>query len=228
MIQTELVHLCGGPSGAGKTRWLMTTLQNQWRLGKSVLGHKSYPVPYCYVPMDRPYASVEETLLSLKLDPDKMKVIPAMDMGIKSINQVIDVAKDMGAKLMVIEMFAYLIEGPETRESVRDFMGACQRALTGTGMTIIGTMESPKMRPRDVYRNPRQRISGPASWGHCAETIILVEPDPRRPETSTYRTVGIYPRNGRAESFAMRFRGDGRLHMLGEISNSGEENEGEQ
>ena len=209
MIQTELVHLCGGPSGAGKTRWLLPMVQNQWRLGKPVLGHKSYPVSWCYVPMDRPYSSVEETLLTLKLDPLKINTIPAMDLGYNSITQVLDDAERMGARLVIIEMFAYLLKGPETRESVRAFMGACQRMLAGTGMTIIGTMESPKMRPKDVYRNPRQRISGPASWGHCAETIILIEPDQHKPEDSPYRTIGIHPRNGGAEIYKAIFRRDG-------------------
>lgn len=217
MIQTELVHLCGGPSGAGKTRWLLPMVQNQWRLGKPVLGHKSYPVSWCYVPMDRPYSSAEETMLTLHLDPLKINTIPAMDLNYKSISQVLDDAERMGARLIIIEMFAYLLEGPETRESVRDFMGACQRLLVGTGMTIIGTMESPKMKPRDMYRNPRQRISGPASWGHCAETIILVEPDPHRAEDSPYRTIGVYPRNGSPELYKAVFRKDGKLHLLGGV-----------
>jgi hypothetical protein len=221
MLQTELVHLCGGPSGAGKTRWLLPTLQNIWRLNKPVLGHKSYPVPYCYVPMDRPYSSVEETIISLGLDPLNINIIPAMDLGLKRITQVLDRAEQTGAKLVVVEMFAYLLEGPETRESVRDFMGATQRMLSNSGMTIIGTMESPKMRPKDVYRNPRQRISGPASWGHCAETIILIEPDPRKSETSNFRTIGIYPRNGSAESYKAEFRKDGKLHLLGQVKPRG-------
>jgi hypothetical protein len=221
MLQTELVHLCAGPSGAGKTRWLLPTLQNVWRLGKPVLGHKSYPVPFCYVPMDRPYSSVEETLLTLNLDPLNMNIIPAMDLGLNKITQVLDRAEGTGAKLVVVEMFAYLLEGPETRESVRNFMGAAQRMLSGTGMTIIGTMESPKMRPKDIYRNPRQRISGPASWGHTAETIILIEPDPSKSETSSIRTIGIFPRNGQAESFEARFRPDGKLHIVRNLHKSG-------
>lgn len=214
LIQTELVHLCAGPSGSGKTRWLIDTIQNRWRLGKEVLGHRSYPVPWAYVPMDRPYSSVVETLLRLDIDPDFINIIPAMDYGYKSINPILDDAKHMGAKLIFIEMFSFLLEGPETKESVKEFMGAAQRALASTGMTIIGTMESPKMKPRDVYRNPRQRISGPASWGHCAETIILVEPDPRKPENSPYRTISIHTRNDMPEIFPAKFDATGRLRII--------------
>lgn len=213
LIPTELVHLCAGPSGAGKTRWLLPMLQNEWRRGKDVLGHRSYPVPWAYIAMDRPYVSVEETFLSLDIDPLMVNIIPAMDLGYKSINQVIDHAKKVFAKLLVIEMFSYLLPGPETRESVRDFMGATQRLLANEGMTIIGTMESPKMKPRDAYKNPRQRISGPASWGHCGETIMLVEPDPRKAEDSPCRTISIYPRNGKPEIFHGEFGSDGKMHI---------------
>src|SRR5208337_3860389 len=139
-----------------------------------------------------------------------------------------DVAKKMGAKLLVIEMFSYLLPSPfETRDVVRSFMGSVQRMLSQEYMTIIGTMESPKMKPKDVYKNPRQRISGPASWGHCAETILLVEPDPKKPEDSPYRTISIHTRNGSPEIFPAMFKKDGFLHLLppcrtASLSNFGE------
>jgi hypothetical protein len=189
-------------------------LHNEWRRGKPVLGHTSYPVPMVYIVMDRPYTSAESTLLSLDIDPLMVNIIPAMDLEYRSINQIVDHAKGLGAKLLVIEMFSYLLRGIHTSEAVRDFMGAVQRLLAQEGMTIIGTMESPKMKPKDVYKNPRQRISGPASWGHCCETVILVEPDPRRPEDSPYRTVSIHTRNGRAELYPFEFRKDGKLHQI--------------
>lgn len=189
-------------------------LQNEWRRGKDVLGHRSYPVPWVYVVMDRPYTSVEATLLSLDIDPLMVNIIPAMDLGYKSISQVIDHAQSLFAKLLVIEMFSYLLPGHETREGVRDFMGAVQRALADTGMTIIGTMESPKMKPKDIYKNPRQRISGPASWGHCGETIILIEPDPRQAEDSPNRVISIHTRNGKPEIFPASFKKDGKLHLV--------------
>jgi len=163
--------------------------------------------------MDRPYTSVEATLLSLDIDPLMINVIPGMDLGYKSISQVVDHAKGLGAKFLLIEMFSYLLQGTETRDSVRDFMGAVQRLLCDESMTILGTMESPKMKPKDVYKNPRQRISGPASWGHCGETIILVEPNPKLGEDSPYRQISIHTRNGRPEIFHFEFRKDGQLHQ---------------
>lgn len=189
-------------------------LHNEWRRGKDVLGHRSYPVPWAYVVMDRPYSSVESTLLSLDIDPLMVNVIPAMDLGYKSITEIVDCAEGIKAKLLVIEMFSYLLPGPETRESVRAFMGAVQRMIAPLGITIIGTMEAPKMKPKDIYKNPRQRISGPASWGHCGETIMLIEPDPKRPEDSPYRTISIHTRNGKAEIFPAEFRKDGKLHLI--------------
>jgi len=170
--------------------------------------------------MDRPYSSLQETLLTLDIDPDDINVIPAMDLEYRSISQILDRAEVLGARLIVIEMFAYLMPQAQTPESVRAFMGAVQRMLQDSGMTIIGTMESPKMKPRDVYKNPRQRISGPASWGHCAETIILVEPDVKQPEDSPKRIISIHTRNGKAEIYRAEFRSDGRLYMINDAKRS--------
>lgn len=188
-------------------------LHNRWRRGKDVLGHRSYPVPWVYVVLDRPYTSVEATLLSLDIDPLMINIIPAMDLGYNRITQILDHAQKLAAKLVVIEMFGYLLPGPETRELVRSFMGSVQRMLSDTGMTIIGTMESPKMKPKDIYKNPRQRISGPASWGHCGETIMLVEPDFRKGEDSPHRVISIHTRNGKPEVFPAIFKSDGQLHL---------------
>lgn len=163
--------------------------------------------------MDRSYASVETTLLSLDIDPLDINVIPAVDMGYSSISQVIDHAKRVRARLIVIEMFGYLLQGQHNNDSVRQFMGAVTRALSDEGLTIIGTMPAPKMKPHERYKDPRQRISGPAAWGHCAETIFLVERDPKLPENSPQRVIEVLPRNGAHEIFRARFHKNGRLMM---------------
>lgn len=185
-----------------------------------MLGHKSYPVPWVYVPMDRVYSSVEATLLDLGIDPLDINVIPAVDVNMRSINEVIDAATELKCKLIVVEMFSYLMQMPETKEAVVSFMGATQRALAGTGLTIIGTMESPKQHPKDRYKNPRQRISGPASWGHCAETIILIEPVSSQAENSPQRIIQVLPRNGPHEVHRARFHTNGKLIIDRSLSKS--------
>ena len=207
MWQTELVHLLGGPSGGGKTRWLIPMLHNQWSKGQKVMGHKVYPCEWAYVPLDRMMASVEQSFETMGIKPYQVNIIPALDAGMTRIGQILDAAEYYQAKLIVIEMFSYLLEGPHTPEAIRDWMGAVGRMLHGTGMTIIGTMEAPKMKPKDFYKNPRQRISGHARWGHMAETVMLAEPNFK---DESKRIIGIYTRNDIAEEFDAKFDG-GRL-----------------
>src|SRR5690242_1448332 len=69
ILPVHEVHILGGPSGAGKTRWLFQMLQ-EWKAGNSVLGYASNPVPYAYVSTDRSRESVKRTCEDLGIDPN--------------------------------------------------------------------------------------------------------------------------------------------------------------
>jgi hypothetical protein len=197
LIETILpkreVHLLGGPSGAGKTRWLLTTLLMHWRHGLPVLGYKSYPVPWVYIAADRTLDSVGRTMAGMGLSLSGIPIVPAWDdkLGLNGIFDGIDKA---GASLAIIESFGSFVEPPYNSNNVKSLLQLCSRACQKGNLTIIGVVESPKMKPYERYENPRQRISGAAAWGHFSETIFLVEPDPKDPE-SLNRTLWVCPRN---------------------------------
>src|SRR5262245_1348737 len=48
ILPTQAVHLVSGPSGVGKTTFLLQLL-NDWNASKDVLGHKSFPGPFCFI-----------------------------------------------------------------------------------------------------------------------------------------------------------------------------------
>lgn len=180
ILPTEEIHLLAGPTGAGKTRWLFDTMLT-WQRGEPILGYKSHPVPWLYVASDRSQAGSDRTMESMGLSRSQIPTMPAWDEGM-SLNQIVARGQEMKAKLLVIEMFGGFVDPPSHSHQVRAFMQATCRMLQQTHMTIIGVMESPKMKPNDMYANPRQRISGVATWGHHAETIFLVEfTDPKNP-----------------------------------------------
>jgi RecA-family ATPase len=66
ILPTNAVHLLGGSPGAGKTRFTFGLI-NDWQTGNKFLGHNCSPVPYCFISLDRPRASVEETLETMDL-----------------------------------------------------------------------------------------------------------------------------------------------------------------
>lgn len=213
LIETILpaneIHLVAGPSGAGKTRWLMHTLL-KWERGESIFGYRSYPVPWVYVAADRSIESVGRTLTSIDIDPKHLNIIPSWDER-HTWSQVLDSIGKSKAKLAVIESFGSFVDPPANGACVKNFLARTGAAVRYGDVTFIGINESPKMKPADKYELARQRISGPAAWGHFSETVFMVEPaDPRHAELGT-RTLTICPRNGPEQVFKSAFDSDGRL-----------------
>ncbi len=209
------VHLLGGPSGSGKTRLLFDTLLD-WEQGKDVFGYKSHPVNWVYVATDRSIESVHRTLASMGISKERLKIIPAFGKDEKTFCQIMTAISDIEAELAVIEAFGKFVEPPGRSRQVDQFLSACSAATSNrkehrNGLTIIGVVESPKMKPSEKYELPRQRISGAASWGHFSDTVILVEPSDFKNATNTQRTVTICPRNSKELVLAGGFSESGHL-----------------
>lgn len=209
LLPEHEINLVAGPSGAGKTRWLLQTLK-QWETGAKFLGHTSYPCPWVYVASDRTLASVHRTLNSMGIDPKSLDIVPAWGADYKTLPQIFDAIGERGAKLAVIEAFGEFAEEP-TGKAVRNYLAAVQRMIAKDGITLIGVVESPKMKPHERYENPRQRVSGAAAWAHFTETIFLVEPENVSDPSSPTRRLTVCPRNQEGLILKSAFDNQGRL-----------------
>jgi len=192
ILPAREISLVAGPSGAGKTKWLLQTLIG-WKAGLPVLGQRSHPVPWIYASADRSIEGVKRNMDDMGLDFQLLPLLPAWDERM-SLSAIFDAAKKAGARLLVIEAFGSFVDPPGRGNQVKAFMSSVSAMLRMEDMTVIGVMESPKMKPRERYENPRQRISGVAAWGHFSETVILIEPahaDTAGPE----RILWLCPRN---------------------------------
>ena len=187
------IHLVAGPSGAGKSRWLIQMMVD-WAKGKSILGHRSHPARWVYVSADRSQAGVQRVVDSLGIPQGEIPFIAAADHRL-SMDAIIARASEMEAKVLAVEMFGSFCPGFRHAD-ITKFMHGYRNVLREHDMTLIGTMESPKLKPRDNYENPRQRVSGVATWGHLAETIVLVEPADVKNPANGQRKIYVMPRNG--------------------------------
>lgn len=203
------IHLLAGPTGAGKTRWMFQWLL-EWQEGQTIFGYRSHPVKWVYASADRTAVSARRTLESMGIPVNAVDLIPAWDRGM-TISQIVDEARLRKAEFLIVESFGSFVQHPATSNIVKGFLQAISSTLRTAQMTMLGVMESPKMKPHERYSNPRQRISGVASWGHFAETIMLVEPIPGK-EASPERTITVCPRNGPVILQSAVFQNDGRLH----------------
>jgi hypothetical protein len=201
------ISLLGGPSGAGKTRWLMRLLTS-WNAGTDVFGHLCYPIPWVYVAADRGKQSVVDTFDTMDIDILKFPVLWAWDEGWKWC-EILEQLKKRTEPLVIVESFGSFADPPANGRQVKDFLNTTSRNIRDK-QTILGIMESPKMKPYERYENPRQRISGAAAWSHFTETIIVVEQLPKEPDSSS-RNLYICPRNAPTEHHSMIFDPGGDL-----------------
>lgn len=218
------IHLLGGPTGAGKTRWLLDMLLN-WERGEKVFGLESHPVPWAYVVGDRSERETRSTIASLGIPQERIPLIPAFAPTL-TVNQIFEAVEKTPARLIVWEGFGGYtdrLDGHAVKNWLSSITTMIQRdrrkELRANPLTIIGVTEQPKMKPNDRYSNPRQRISGAAAWGHCSSTILMIDPWDVEDPTGPLRRFGIYPRNHRDMEFKASLE-DGHLRILESVSHT--------
>lgn len=215
LMPAREVHLVVGPSGAGKTTWLVTFLNN-WSQGASVFGHASHPAPYRYISLDRSKSSVLRTLDRLGVAHDAFPFYdaPPSVTSATALTQIIADAKKKHpeTKLFVVEGIATRVPDGKANDYkiVADFLLALRRLCEQLDITILGVAHTTKTKGEDKYENPRQRIAGSVAWGGFSETIIVLEPkDAADPEDNT-RELMLLPRNWKEQVFEYAFE-DGLL-----------------
>ena len=210
ILPAHQVHLLAGPSGAGKTRWIINLLKNTFERGEPIFGYKTHYVPWAYVAADRSIESVHRTFNDIRIDPKSVNIIPAFGTDNKNLYEIQDAITQSKAKLVVIEAFGHFAE--DTKSAViKKYLERWQVMAKQGDYTIIGVVESPKMKPNDRYKNPRWRVSGAAAWAHFADTIFLVEPDEKADGHKSARLLHLCPRHAQEQSFTSSFGTDGKL-----------------
>jgi len=208
--------LLAGPSGAGKTRFLLPAMVKSWEKGLPVLGFKSHPVPWVYVASDRSEESVKRTLETMSIDPESFPIIPAWDKAM-TIPQILDEVDRLKARFAIIESFGSFCEGRHPT-AVKHFLQSYDRMARTIDLTTLGMMEAPKQTPSERYENPRQRVSGFASWAHFTETIMLVEFADPKDVSNDERVFTACPRNYPAFDRLGKFDAHGHLNFPSNVS----------
>jgi hypothetical protein len=155
---------------------------------------------------------------TMGIDPFRIRCIPAFGRENKTVNEILIAASRMDPvpELLVWEGFQDAPEG-ERKKDVRSFLCNMAAYCEGDrgfprGLTILGIVESPKLKPAERYPNPRQRVSGVSAWGYHTSTILLlesVEGDPSFLQPD--RVLWVCIKNGKRRQLAASFDAKGRL-----------------
>jgi len=206
------VHLFVGQSGSGKTTLILQMLRN-WKEGGEFFGHSVKPLPFVYVSLDRSRDDVFRSLERVGgIDLEKFPLV-APENPILTPRQLVATvkAKYAGVRVIWIEGFAVLTPQGKINDQVvvATFLADLRRVCQAENVTIFGTVHPPKMKEKDKYASPRDRIQGAAAWSAFSNLVIQLElTDPA--DANSIRQLLIMPRNGKMEKFTLDFR-DGLL-----------------
>ena len=218
VLPAQEVHLLAGVSDAGKTRWLFHMLL-EWEQGHPIFGLPANPVPWVYVAGDRTERAAIRTLQDMGLNPASIPLMPAFGSSHLRLPKIFDEAQKRGAHLLVIEGFQKYVDGTGQFRDVQQFlenMSGYTDPSTGNpgGFTILGVVESPKLKPNERYDDPRQRVSGVSAWGYYSNTIFLIErlaSDRKRGTDGPGRMMYVCPKQGKRLEITGGFNQQGVL-----------------
>lgn len=175
------LNLIFGPSGAGKTYWLMPQLFALMD-GRTLYGKPTRPTKVAYACCDRSVEDASETIVNLGYDPDRLPMFSFMDneepLGIQSITKWLP----HGTELLVVEAIAGLLPGNSQNKisdyhAVMNFGRAVNRMMRTMGVSFWGTTHSPKCKKDEQFLHNRDNALGSALWGGISGTMIEVQFD---------------------------------------------------
>lgn len=210
ILPTKAIHLLGGSPGAGKTRFSFGLI-DQWQREQPFLDHAVTPAPYCFVSLDRPRDSVEETLETMGLQDQITRLLCLDELPPDhKVDAVIDAAckKYPDTQMLFIEGFQLFAGDFINRYTpVANLLKKTSRYCATTGRTILGVCHASKTKKGAEFLKGRDRIGGTVAWSAFSETVIIVDAD----EETKIRTVDIYPRNAPEERHQMMMTAGGVL-----------------
>jgi hypothetical protein len=217
VLPKHRIHLLGGLSDIGKTRWIIPAML-QWEQGLPVLGRNSHPAPWVYISGDRDLVEAHDSINGMGFSPTAIRILPATGRHRKPWRDIILALSkwEPRPELLVWEGFHDLPDG-ERRSEISDFFSNISAYCHPSqefpkGFTILGIVEAPKQKPYEKYPNPRQRISGASAWGYHASTVMLIEAVEHDDELKTdLRSFVICCKNAKRRYLNACFDAQGRL-----------------
>lgn len=174
ILPVNRIHLLAGISSAGKSRFSIPALIN-WHVCLPVMGLASWPVPWCVVCADRPVADIHDSINSMGLPISEVPIIPAFGKFNKPLFRIMEELEDGGYQFVLWEGFDAMVKNPNNPHEVKEFLSEVS-SYCEEGMTVLGTVGVAKLKPGEVYQNPRQLVSGSSFWERSTSSNLIIVP----------------------------------------------------
>lgn len=164
--------------------------------GFPIMGLKSYAAPWCLVSSDRPLADAQDSITSIGFSLADVPIVPAFGAHKKNVPQIMDAVNKLGAKFILWEGIDMCVSNANSGGEVAEFLSRVT-AYCEAGLTILGTTGVAKLKPHEVYANPRQLVSGSSVWERATSSDLVIQPinpwDPGCPDRLLYCTLKQEP-----------------------------------
>lgn len=207
LLPQHTLHLVAGPSGAGKTTWLLDML-HRFVKGQKVLGNDVHPCRVAYVSADRDLDEINETLDGLGIDDPGFEIHSLLDLATTpDISQIPHEVCDQKPDLLVIEGFATFAERTSDYRSVAEYCNRIRKMCRSLGITIIGTVHETKTKKTERFENPRERVLGSVAWAGYSGTIFVIEMQSPDNVADQKRLLTVLPRHRKPFSVTLLMQG---------------------
>jgi hypothetical protein len=212
------ISLIVGGSGACKSTWGYDMLEKQMR-GEPVLGRATSGLKPLVLMHDRDELSLTRTWDRMRI---KNAAFPFVTLKEDEENEPIDAIlkkyiEKYRAQLVFVEGLDLWIGGELNKaERVAPLLNQIKRVARHYCVPIIGTVGTPKMKPREQYSQLRDRVIGTQAWSRKSETIVVLAvhvEDGKKGERKGDRDLHILTRDGEEQRELLRFGTSGRLEV---------------
>lgn len=218
------VHLIAGPSGVGKTTWLLPSIK-AWSEGLPVLGYPTHPQEYVYLMCDRSETDLQRTLDRLQLSDWDVHAYSIESLGhdprcmIDPSTLTIEALPKMfpWARVFFIEAYNWFYKGNaggkgavgDYQNTLR-FWSSVRDAFSQLDLTIVATTHEAK---GNEYTKTRDKVYGNVGQVAVAGTIMTMEYHEKDPDT---RYLRVAPRDSKELVCEYKFNEKGSLDFKGE------------
>ena len=209
ILPAHRIHLLAGISSAGKSRFAIPALI-MYSAGMPIFGLRSYPVPWGVVCRDRPLSDAHDTVKSMGFDPEDVPIIPAFGKNSKSMIQIMAEIERLRLRLVLWEGLDMMVKNPnnpyEVAEMLSGLSGHCE-----DGLTVLGTVGVAKLKPHEMYDNPRQLVAGSSVWERCTSSNFIIRALNPKDIGDARRLLYVSLKNAPSFSLEGRFDDNGML-----------------
>ena len=218
------IHLIAGPSGVGKSSWLLPAVKD-WSEGKPILGFPSHPKPFVYLMCDRSEIELFHTLNRLglgewdipaysieSLGHDPRCMIEPSTLTIESLPGIFP-----WAKVFFIEAYHWFYKSESKSQTsayanTLRFWSSVRDAFCQKDLTIVATTHEAK---GNEYVKTRDKVYGNVGQVAVSGTIITMEYDEKDDDT---RILRVAPRDSKEFTCQYKFDETGKLVFQGNIA----------